>query len=377
VKVFLASIIIRLLLEPYVFWRSWNAIPPKRSFRITLAVAFASEFLLFLFGYFFYKRLSDDAIDFILWICNTWYIALLYITMLTVPVDLLNLSDRVFHWFPNCIANAKSKIKRALFFIIPLIVALLLVHANDTARNPVVRPLYLELPKGDGNRLDSLKIVMMSDIHIGEMIGKDMIAEYVRLSNEQQPDMVVLVGDLLDLGVHIAERDDIAADLRRLKAPLGVYAVNGNHEYRANRFANRKWIRSTGAVLLTDSVVCIDSSFYLIGRDDYVNKKRLSLQALMRDLNDDKPSIVLDHQPHSIAELAMNGVALSLHGHTHNGQLWPYPLVMKLAWEIPYGYYRKGNTQYYVSSGVGFAGPPYRVGTVSEIVVLNIHFVDD
>ena len=70
----------------------------------------------------------------------------------------------------------------------------------------------------------------------------------------------------------------------------------------------------------------------------------------------------------------MNGIDLTLCGHTHNGQFWPYPLVMKLVYECPYGYYRKASSQFYVSSGIGFAGPPYRVGTRSELVVLHIRF---
>ena len=96
----------------------------------------------------------------------------------------------------------------------------------------------------------------------------------------------------------------------------------------------------------------------------------------MAGIDTTKPIIVLDHQPWSFAEMTMNGVDLGLHGHTHNGQLWPYPLLMKFIYECPYGYHKKGPTQFYVSSGIGFAGPPYRVGTHSELVVLHIHFED-
>ena len=155
---------------------------------------------------------------------------------------------------------------------------------------------------------------------------------------------------------------------------MGVYAVNGNHEYRANRFAKQRWIRQTGATLLIDSVAQPDSTFYLIGRDDFVNRKRRGLHSLLKGVDTHKPLIVLDHQPQFFSESVMNGIDLTLCGHTHNGQFWPYPLVMKLVYECPYGYYRKASSQFYVSSGIGFAGPPYRVGTRSELVVLHIRF---
>jgi predicted MPP superfamily phosphohydrolase len=150
----------------------------------------------------------------------------------------------------------------------------------------------------------------------------------------------------------------------------------GNHEYRANRFAKLKWIEKAGIQLLVDSVYCPpDSSFYLVSRDDYINhKKRATLTSLMQGVDMSKPVILLDHQPNRLNEIAMNNIDLSLHGHTHNGQVWPYSLFLQLIFECSYGYYRKGNTQYFVSSGIGFAGPPYRIGTSSEIVVLHIRF---
>lgn len=102
--------------------------------------------------------------------------------------------------------------------------------------------------------------------------------------------------------------------MKQLKAPLGVYVVYGNHEYRANRIAKYRWLKKTGATLLIDSVTRPDSSFYLIGRDDHINKKRKPLHALMAGIDTTKPIIVLDHQPWSFAEMTMNGVDLGLHG---------------------------------------------------------------
>jgi predicted MPP superfamily phosphohydrolase len=374
-RVFLQSVIAQLLLNPYAFWRGWQAIPRKKSWRILFTACFTIEILTYFTGFFFYKELPDDVMVGILFYCGTWYVGLLYVTMALLALEAIRLSNRLYPWYPAWIVRRWRQTKLTLFFLVAAGVGGLLCHAHYKVTHPMVRHVSLTLPKGAGNRCDSLTIVMMSDLHIGEMIGKDRVRQYVSLSNAQHPDLVVLAGDLLDYESRFAENERIEDDLQQLSARWGVYAINGNHEYRANRHAKKKWIRKTGAVLLVDSVALINDSFYLVGRDDAVNKKRRPLQALMKPLDKEKPCIVLDHQPSSLTELAMNGAALGLHGHTHNGQWWPYPLLMKFIYECPYGYYRKGNTQGYVSSGIGIAGPPYRIGTVSELVVLHILFV--
>lgn len=373
-RVFIQSIVAQLLLNPYIFWRGYQAIPAKKSWRIPYILLFVIELSVFFFGFIFRNKLPDEIMIPIQYFCNTWYIASIYITLSLLLLELLRFSNRLFRWYPGWLTAHWKETKLALFFVIIAGVTGLMIHAYHVVIYPKVTDVYLTLPKGSSDR-DSLTIVMMSDLHIGEVIGKKQVQRFVRMSNEQHPDMVVLVGDIIDYESRFAEKAQIENDLKQLKAPLGVYAIFGNHEYRANRFAKIRWLKKTGATLLVDSVVKPDSSFYLIGRDDYVNKRnRKALHTLMAELDTTKPVIVLDHQPWSFAEMAMNGVDLGLHGHTHNGQLWPYPLLMKLIYECPYGYHKKGPTQFYVSSGIGIAGPPYRVGTVSELVVLHIRF---
>lgn len=374
-KVFIQSIVAQLLLNPYIFWRGYQAIPPKKSCRIPFIAFFVIELAIYFFGFFFRNELPDEVIITIQYICNTWYIASIYITLSLLVLEVLRLSNRWWPWFPKWIKAHWSQTKLTLLGLIVMGVTGLMIHAYYVVAYPVVKDVYLTLPKGSSSR-DSMTVVMMSDLHIGEVIGKKMVQRYVALSNAQQPDMVVMVGDIMDYESRFAEKEHIEDDLQQLKAPLGVYIVYGNHEYRANRHAKYRWLKKTGATLLIDSVAMPDSSFYLIGRDDYINKKRKTLHTLMEDVDKSKPIIVLDHQPWSFAEMVMNEVDLGLHGHTHNGQLWPYPLLMKFIYECPYGYARKGSTQFYVSSGIGIAGPPYRVGTVSELVVLHIQFKD-
>ncbi|MDR1357381.1 MAG: metallophosphoesterase [Tannerellaceae bacterium] len=373
-RVFLQSVLVQLLLNPYVFWRGRQAIPKKKSWQIPFIACFGVEITVYLAGFFFHKTLPDGVMVAILNYCGTWYVGLLYSTMALLALEIVRLSNRLRPWYPKWIVQHGKQTRLSLFFLVIAGVAGLLVSAYRTVARPVVRHVDIALPKGAG-RCDSLVVVMMSDMHIGEIIGKSLVQRYVALSNAQDPDLVILAGDLIDYESRFAEMAHIEDDLLQLKARYGVYAVNGNHEYRANRYAKRKWIQQTGATLLVDSVVTINGSFYLAGRDDAVNKGRKPLHALVGSLDKDKPLIVVDHQPTAINELVMNGAALGLHGHTHNGQLWPYPLVMKYVYEFPYGYYRKGGTQFYVSSGIGIAGPPYRVGTVSEMVVLHVRFI--
>lgn len=372
-KVFLHSIAGQLILTSYIFVRGYQAIPPKKSWRIPYIAFFVIELLLFFTGFFFHNDLPDSVFIPIMLICNSWYVASIYITIFLVALEILRFTHRSRKYFPQWLVANYKKIKLGLFFFIPLCVIIIMIEGYRRVAFPVVKHVNITIPKEAPGR-DSLRIVMISDLHIGEIIGKKQVQHFVALSNEQKPDMVVLVGDIMDYESRFAENAHVEEDLQQLQSPLGTYIVYGNHEYRANRNAKNKWLKKTGGTLLIDSVVMPDSTFYLIGRDDFINKERKPLRALVKDIDPSKPSIVLDHQPWAFAETAMNKVDLGLHGHTHNGQLWPYPLLMKAVYEKAYGYYKKGNTQYYVSSGIGIAGFPYRVGTVSELVVLHISF---
>jgi predicted MPP superfamily phosphohydrolase len=330
--------------------------------------------LLFFTGFFFYNYLPDGMMIFILNVCGAWYIALLYASLCLLVLELLQLSDRLWKWYPQWIRQRWAKVKLAFFLIIPALVAAVLINGYRAVMLPAVTHVHIEIPGKDAGGTDSLTLVMMSDIHIGEIIRRPQVKRYVEMSNALEPDLIVMPGDLLDYDLHRAEAEDVAAELRRLKAPLGVYAVNGNHEYRANRFAKWKWIERTGAQLLVDTALLVANSFYLIGRDDYINKRRAPLQSIMQGIKAEKPVILIDHQPRTFSEASMNKIDLGLYGHTHFGQFRPYSLALYLIYKCPYGYYRLGPSQFYVSSGLGVAGPPYRVGTKSEMVVLHIRF---
>ncbi|MDR2148985.1 MAG: metallophosphoesterase [Tannerella sp.] len=374
-RVFLHSIFGQILFSAYIMWRGGQALPPGKRYRLPFYIILTLEVVIFLTGYIFHNYLPDSVFIPLLYICGTWYIASLYITLVLLAFELFRWINKGWAWYPMFVNLYWEKTKIALFVLVTIGIAMLMIHGYKNTKYPDVQEVYVTIPKHvEGH--DSLTIVLASDWHIGEMIGKQQVQHNVKLINDQHPDMILIGGDILDYELRLAEKQHIEADLLQLRAPLGVFAVLGNHEYRANHLAKLKWIEKAGMKLLVDSVYSPpDSSFYLIGRDDYTNhKNRATLTSLMQKVDISKPVILLDHQPNHLTEIAMNHVDLSLHGHTHNGQVWPSPLLLHLVFECPYGYYRKGDTQFFVSSGVGFAGPPYRIGTSSEIVVLHVHF---
>jgi predicted MPP superfamily phosphohydrolase len=233
--------------------------------------------------------------------------------------------------------------------------------------------VHIHIPKPVEGK-DSLTIVLMSDLHISESIGKKQIRRFVELSNAERPDLILIGGDIMDYESLRAEKECIEEEFRQLNAPLGVYMILGNHEYRANRMAKIRWLEKTGGSLLVDSVAMPDSTFYLIGRDDILNVNRASLQTLMQGVDKSKPVIVLEHRPTFAREAIENQCDLGLYGHTHNCQYWPFSFLLRFIFEFPYGYFSEGNTHIYVTSGIGFTGPPFRIGTRSEMVVLHLAF---
>lgn len=110
----------------------------------------------------------------------------------------------------------------------------------------------------------------------------------------------------------------------------------------------------------------------MIGRDDRSNTARRSLQELMANVDKNKPIILLDHQPYKLTESETAGVDLQFSGHTHRGQVWPMSLVTDYIYEQSHGYRQWGNSHIYVSSGLSLWGPPFRIGTESEMVVLQL-----
>ena len=244
-------------------------------------------------------------------------------------------------------------------------------------------------------KLDSLNVVLIADLHLGYNIGCRQMEQMVEKINAQDPDLVVVAGDIFDNEYEALEDPDrLEKILRGIQSKYGVYACYGNHDIQEKILAGftfggqekkessvtmDEFLEKAGITLRRDEYVLIDDSFYLYGRPDYERPgrgidERKSAQEITADMDLSLPVLVIDHEPGELQELADAGVDADLCGHTHDGQLFPGNLTIKLMWENACGYLKKGDMHSIVTSGVGLFGPNMRVGTKSEICDIMMHF---
>ena len=262
------------------------------------------------------------------------------------------------------------------------------------ARIVRVTPYEVTVNKSAGS-MESMKVVLLADLHLGYNVGLAQMERMVARVNEQDADAVVIAGDIFDNAWEaVEEPEQIAAVLRGIRSRYGVYAVYGNHDIEEPVLAGftfrqsekkesdprmDEFLKNANITLLRDEGTLIDGKFYLYGRPDAHRpgrgiETRKTPDEITAGLDKDKPIIVLDHQPKELQELADAGVDIDLCGHTHDGQMFPGNLTIKLMWENACGYLQKGKMHNIVTSGVGLFGPNMRVGTKAEICPITIHF---
>ena len=250
--------------------------------------------------------------------------------------------------------------------------------AYAAASPPVVRRVPVTLA-GLDRALDGLRIVTFSDAHLSATYGGRRFERLVELVNEQRPDVVAIVGDLVDGDV--AELRAEAAPLADLVSEQGVFFVTGNHEYFVDTDGWLRHLPSLGVDVLRNERVAIGrggATFDLAGIDDRTAAASglpghgADLDAALDGRDDATPVVLLAHQPFMVEQARAAGVGLQLSGHTHGGQLWPFDYVIRLDQPSVEGLSRHGDTQLYVTSGGGYWGPPMRVGARPEITVVEL-----
>lgn len=372
-KVFFNALIVHLVLNVYVFIRGRQLLPPKKSYRVPYTALFVIELLIYLTGLIFNVNLPHEILKPILLVGTSWMVFIGYLTALLLIFDgvkfLGKWSSKIKLW-----KMERINIRRSYFLISLLIVVSAMCYGNYRFFHPIVNEYTLQVNK-KANGLDSLRVVMIADVHTGYLIDKGILSMYVDRIMEQKPDIILLVGDIIDYDLPPLKEQHMEEEFRRLKAPYGVFVSTGNHEYRLNAEEKIAWLGDqTGMTLLRDKAVKVADQFYIVGREDDHAPKRKNLSDVMVNVDKSYPVIVMNHEPKDLSEESDQKADVALYGHTHNGQLFPYNILINWMYEVGHGYKKKDDTHVYVTSGLGLAGPQYRIGTISEIVVLNLKF---
>jgi predicted MPP superfamily phosphohydrolase len=383
---FILSLVIGLslygLINLYIFRKGWQALSRFPAGRIVFAAVFLILVLAFPVSRLLRTLAPGAAADQLLRLGILYAFLMVYLWLLFLLYDLFRLILRLAGRFDearDAALHPPGSVGSVAALVVLLISLAFLFAGFVNARHVHIKTLDLCINKKAG-ALDRLNAVMASDFHLGAYNGSGRLRQLVEKINSLDPDIVLFAGDIVDESVSTAEEEEMIGILKKLRAPLGVFSVTGNHEYYSGLEKNLAYLERAGVQVLQDEALKIDNSFWVIGRKDRTARsfgdQRLSLREIIdnNSVDESLPLIVLDHQPLGLKEAEEAGIDLQLSGHTHAGQLFPISLINRRLYEQAWGYLRKGRTQYYVSSGAGTWGPPVRTGSISEIVQLKVRF---
>jgi predicted MPP superfamily phosphohydrolase len=243
---------------------------------------------------------------------------------------------------------------------------------------PVVREVKLPAPAGAG----PLRIVALSDLHLGRLAGTRFLSGVADLIEPLKPDIVVFLGDILEYDFDPSEIEADAAVLRRLNPRLGIWGVMGNHEHIGEKGKlNMRYLNEMGIRMLADQWTVLEEvwgrhadggKILLIGQQDRYAWQNPLEKTLANAPKDAALKLLLVHQPFNLWEAEKAGINLQLSGHTHNGQFFPLNFAAKILFENPYGHSMRGQTHYWVTSGIGTWGQRIRTSNRPEIVQIDL-----
>lgn len=344
----------------YVSWHIWTLLPLGGAWKWGIIAAGIACFLMMFVNFSgLLERMPLSLARVVYEIGTSSIFVLLYLVMVFLLLD----AGRLLHLVPKSWLYANGVTSVAILGFIVTLFLCANVHYYNKVRVPIQLESLKPLPH-------DYRIVMASDLHLGYHNTRADLAHWVDLINAERPDFILIAGDIIDISVHPLIEEDMAAEFRRLQAP--VYACLGNHEYYSGEPRAEQFYRDARINLLIDSAALIDSAIVVVGRDDRTNRRRKNLTQLISGLDKEKFTIVLDHQPYSLEKAEQQGVDFQLSGHTHRGQVWPVSWITDALYECSWGSHQRGQTSYYVSSGLGIWGGKFRIGTQSEYVVATL-----
>jgi hypothetical protein len=355
-RIFIIILAVALGLTGYVSWHLWRITPTGWPLKLTVTGLFLLWMASFFVGFFMMERFPVKVAAVCYEVGNTWLIAFLYLFLIFLLADIA----AVCHLLPKAFLRDSLTGLLTVAGVVAIVLALggMQYHHKHretltlTTTKPIAQPLT---------------IVLASDLHIGYHNRKAELARWVDMINAEKPDLVLIGGDVIDRSLRPVVEGNYAEEFRRIQAP--VYTVLGNHEYFGHLEQAERFFKDAGIVLLKDSVAHF-KGVDIIGRNDRMARRRAAVKTLAEGL--DGFTILLDHQPYHLEEAEQAAIDFQFSGHTHRGQVWPISWITDAVYEKSWGHHQRGNTRYYISSGLGIWGPKIRVGTRSEYLVLTV-----
>jgi uncharacterized protein len=343
------------------FWR-----PMSPAAVSELGIAFSVLSVIFVLATLASFRLANPAVQLFYWIAALW---MGLANFLFVGACIAWLADLVLRFAVSRETRVETR---------PYIASCLLVLAVATvmyglinARILRLRRIKVELPNLPAGWRDR-QALLISDTHLGHINRSGFARRVAKRAREVNPAVIFLAGDLFD-GSKV-DPQEVAAPILALTPPLGIYFVGGNHEEFGGAKHFEDELRKAGIQVLHNESAVVDG-IHVVGVPYGNSTSPLHLRAFLEGLplKNGSPSILLNHVPNRLPVAEEAGVSLQLSGHTHGGgQMFPYNFMTRRAFgKFTYGLQRFGKMQVYTSSGAGTWGPPIRVGTHSEIVLLS------
>ncbi|WP_455222686.1 metallophosphoesterase [Kaarinaea lacus] len=336
----------------------------RRAVVATLAILGCSIFVVEIFTHgnfdgFFVVPLS--------WLTFIWMGLVLLFFVISVPLDLV---QRIAGFTGG--ANIKGRLASPVrTIVVTIAVVIIATYGYFAAQQISVVRINLESAKVKNN----IRIVQIADLHLGLLSNEHHIARIVDAVNALKPDVIVSTGDLVDM--QIDHLQDLVAQMQRLNAKWGKYAVYGNHEFLAGIAAARDFTEHAGFLILSDAGVTLDNALNIVGVDDQSIERRKKTAKvdeadLLRRFDNGLFTLLLKHQP--VVETSSVGhFDLQLSGHIHGGQIFPFGLLTWAYYQIPLGLSAVDHAGWiYVSRGAGTWGPPMRVLAPPEITLIEI-----
>ncbi|MCG8582402.1 MAG: metallophosphoesterase [Bacteroidales bacterium] len=376
--IFLGIILsIHFLVNYYIYNRGIQWLETLPSLKIAFRILMIVMVIAYPAGRFLERIWYSPISNTLHWIGAFWFAGMLYFTLLIFATDIVRMFNHFLHFLPNNGTEGYLKLKLYTGIGITSVGVLIILGGFINAWTTKISQHDIRISKQVEGR-KQLKIVAASDIHLGTIIGPRKTNKLVETINSLNPDIILFAGDVVDEDVGPVIRQNLGESLRKLKAPLGVYASTGNHEYIGGADRSVKYLEEHGVSVLRDQSVLIDNQLYIIGREDRDKTRasgaRKEIDELLLSLDKSKPLIMLDHQPYNLEKAEQNGIDLQISGHTHHGQLWPFGYITKRIFEVSRGYLQKDNSHFIVSTGFGTWGPPVRTGNRPEILEINLTF---